>query len=334
MLNSPKSKRTLKQKLHLRWQQWLSRRLPANEQVTLNHRSIFILPTRFGMTWLVLIIILFLLGTNYQNNLIMGLSFLLLSIFNTCIIYSYKNLAGLTLTSTKANHCFANQPIYFPIRLCSKSKAYELQLNFPNQPLEVIKTVAEQPVQGLITFSHSHRGINRPGRLKVESHYPLGLCKAWSHVDLAIEQLVFAQPIADPKPIKLATSQHDEQHDSGKYVSGVDEYKGLRDYQVGEPLKQVAWKQWAQGRGMLSKEFEQPQGAPMWLSLDKNTFDPELAISHLAWHTEQLSEKKQMFGAILAGNTIAPSHGEQHRISMQTQLALLPQFNKAKSSHD
>ncbi|MGS0680051.1 DUF58 domain-containing protein [Shewanella sp. 125m-7] len=322
----------IKAKLGHKWQHWIVRRLPATEQIILSHKSIFILPTKFGWAWLFLLTLLFLFGTNYQNNLVMGLSFLLLSIFNTCIIYSYKNLAGLTLSSSKAKHNVAGRPIYFPINLSSHSNAYEIQLNFKNQPLENVKQVSNHQTQTLVTFNESHRGLNHPGRITVETRYPLGLFRAWSQVDLALSQLVFSQPIVDATPNKLSAYQGDDHQDTGKYVAGVDEYKGLKEYIVGEPLKQVAWKQWAQGRGMLTKEFEEPQDAPLWLQLEKEPQDIELALSHLAWHTEQLSNKNQVFGLIIAGNSITPSHGEQHRIKIQTQLALFPRKYYSKDN--
>lgn len=314
----------IRARFNRQWQSWISRRLPASEQITLGHKSIFILPTGFGLTWLFLLVILFLFGTNYQNNLVMGLSFLLLSIFNTCIIYSYKNLAGLTLSSAQANNHIAGQPIYFPLNLASPNRAYEVQLNFENQPVEIVKKVNPHQTQAIISYNKAHRGINHPGRIKIETRYPLGLFRAWSHIDLSLAQLVYAKPIIDPKPLRLRPQQTSDQQETGKYVSGIDEYKGLKEYTRGESLKQIAWKQWAQGRGLLTKEFEEPQGAPMWLSLKADSEDIELALSHLAWHTEQLSAKGQVFGLKMGGISIPPSHGEQHRNKVQTQLALFP----------
>ncbi|WP_108946363.1 DUF58 domain-containing protein [Shewanella halifaxensis] len=320
-----------RQTLTVGWNKWLSRRLPASKQVTLSHKSIFILPSGFGLAWLVLVVLLFLLGTNYQNNLIMALSLLLLSVFNTCIIYSYKNLSGLTLTSKQQSSYFAGSPIYYPIQLSSKQQAVEIQCQFKGQPLHTLKTVTAQASQLLVTVNNPHRGVNRPGRLKVESRYPLGLCRAWSQVDLDLSQLVFAKPINDPNPVRFISKPGDDPQTSGKYVTGVDEFKGLKEYQTGEPLKQIAWKQWAQGRGMLTKEFEQPQGAPMWLTLDENSHDIELALSHLAWQTEQLTAHNQVFGLTLSGHSIPPNHGQKHRMQVQTQLALFPRKTPLKA---
>ncbi|PKG73849.1 hypothetical protein CXF83_13680 [Shewanella sp. Choline-02u-19] len=315
----------IKRQIKFRLDSWLSRRIPAAKSVTLSHKSIFILPTGFGFAWIFLFIILFLFGTNYQNNLVMGLSFLLLSMFNTCIIYSYQNLAGLTLSSTQSStHSFAGQPSYIPILLSSKSSAFEIQLNFNGQPLEIANKVVAQSLPSRLTVQHPFRGLLRPGRLKVESRYPLGLCRAWSHVDLDIKQVIFAKPISGQDTLAYNLGAHDDQLQSGKFIAGIDEFKGLKQYVKGESLKQVAWKQWAQGRGMLTKEFQQPQGAPMWLTLDLTASNPELSLSKLAWQTEQLTNKQQIFGLKIGSNTIAPAKGEQHRIKVQTQLALFP----------
>ena len=315
----------IRNKLKPRLNLWLSRRIPAANSVTLSHKSIFILPTGFGMAWFILLIILFLFGTNYQNNLVMGLSFLLLSMFNTCILYSYRNLAGLTLSScTSTANSFAGQPSYIPILLSTQNHAYEVKLNFNNQPVEIAKKVISQPLPAQLTVLQTSRGRLKPGRLKVESRYPLGLCRAWSYVDLDLEQIIFASPIQSNDSLAANTLDNSGTKDSGKFVTGVDEYSGLRAYVAGESLKQVAWKQWAQGRGMLLKEFQQPQGAPMWLTLDEASTELELSISKLAWLTEQLSSKQQVFGLKLGAVSVEPANGEAHRVAVQTHLALYP----------
>ena len=279
-------------------------------------------------------LMLFLLGTNYQNNLVMALSFLLLSMFNTCILYSYRNLAGLTLSRAHStSNSFAGQACYIPVQLASKRSSYEVMLNFGEQPIEITSKVVPQPQLALLSTLAPHRGLLQPGRVKVESRYPLGLCRAWSYVDLDIEQVIFATPIQNND--SLAVNNHDSAgvQDTGRRVAGVDEFSGLKDYVKGESLKQVAWKQWAQGRGMLTKEFQQPQGTPLWLTLDSNETNLELSLSKLAWQTEQLSSRQQIFGLKLGANLIDPAKGEVHRIAVQTQIALYPSCQR-EVNHD
>ncbi|MCL1048133.1 DUF58 domain-containing protein [Shewanella abyssi] len=307
----------------MRFSRWLSRRIPAAYKVTLSHKSIFILPTGFGFSWLLLIVLLFIFGTNYQNNLVMGLSFLLVSVFNTCIIYSYRNLAGLTLSSTVSqSNTFAGQPCYIPILLSSVNNAFEIKLNFHGHGSEVVKKVTDDTSVSNLCVDRTQRGTLTPGRIKVESRFPLGLCRVWSHVDLDITQVIYPKPIKNQHQLSCHPQSSNNSSELGKFVAGVDEFKGLKQYVRGEPLKQIAWKQWAQGRGMLTKEFQQPQGAPLWLMLESDSRDLELNLSYLSWQAQQLSQKQQIFGLSIGTTIIEPALGEQHRVNVQTHLAL------------
>jgi len=54
---------------------------PTDAAVTLNHRRIFILPTKRGLGFALLLLLLLLIAFVYNNNLVYLLTFLLASIF-------------------------------------------------------------------------------------------------------------------------------------------------------------------------------------------------------------------------------------------------------------
>lgn len=74
------SQKTLTSGLTRRWQKWLDRRIPEAKEVILNQRSIFIIPSRVGWLFLLLLILLLITAMNYQNGLIYGLTFWLFSV--------------------------------------------------------------------------------------------------------------------------------------------------------------------------------------------------------------------------------------------------------------
>ena len=53
-----------------RFNTWLDQRLPKAREVTLNQRRIFIVPSKTALAALVAIMVLFILGINFQNSLI------------------------------------------------------------------------------------------------------------------------------------------------------------------------------------------------------------------------------------------------------------------------
>ena len=79
------------------WQRWLDRRLPRARQVQLDQRRIFIFPTGYGFLYLLVSVLLFFGGINYENNLILGLCFLMVSLFLVAILHTFRNLSGLSL---------------------------------------------------------------------------------------------------------------------------------------------------------------------------------------------------------------------------------------------
>jgi uncharacterized protein (DUF58 family) len=311
-----------------RWSRWISKRLPAQKQITLSHKCIFIIPSAFGLVWIGLIVLLYLFGTNYQNNLVIGLSLLLASVFHTCIIYSYKNLAGLTFNAVTPPHGYADASMPFPIMLTGHTRQknpdtthQQICLQFSYQRHVRVKQMQEQTIT-MVPFEGTKRGRLNPGRIKVSSYFPLGLCCTWSYVDLDIHHVIFAKPEVCNIELASHISDNDTQYEHGILRPGVDDYKGLRTYIAGESLKQVAWKQWAQDKGMLSKEFAEPEGRPVWLTLaNASGRDLEQQLSKLAWQVDKLSQTQQIFGLILDQHSINQQTGEAHRVACQKAIA-------------
>ena len=78
---------------------WLDKRIPPASQHSLTMNNIFILPTGFGWAFIIMSLCLFLLGTNYQNNLMVLLSYILLSIMLLTLFYTHQNFARLAVKS-------------------------------------------------------------------------------------------------------------------------------------------------------------------------------------------------------------------------------------------
>ncbi|HAU4891590.1 TPA: hypothetical protein F3L22_24095, partial [Aeromonas hydrophila] len=95
-----------------RWQQgWLARRIPPTRQITLQGRCLFILPTRLGLWYLLVMLAIYLLGTNYQNNLVLLVAYGLGSLFMVTMWLTHRNLLGLSLLGGPAVLGEAGSPL-------------------------------------------------------------------------------------------------------------------------------------------------------------------------------------------------------------------------------
>ena len=99
----------MRSRLKQQWLVWLQRRIPVLDEVRLHRHNIFILPSRFGLSFGLLNILLFVLGVNYQNNLVILLSSFCFSLFMTTMLLCYQNMAGILIRPTVGSEYVANQ---------------------------------------------------------------------------------------------------------------------------------------------------------------------------------------------------------------------------------
>ena len=84
---------------------------------TLEYRHIYVMPTRFGFWFGVLLAVTALAGLNFNNNMALLLAFLLASIAQLTTLLAYRNLLGLSLVGFRAPPVFAGQSATFRVLL-------------------------------------------------------------------------------------------------------------------------------------------------------------------------------------------------------------------------
>jgi uncharacterized protein (DUF58 family) len=167
------------------WHGWLQRRIPPSRQVLLDQRRIFIFPSAYGFFFLLIAVLLFVGGINYENNLLLGFSFLLVSLFLMAILHTFRNLAGLKLVAASMRPGFAGARGALEVRILSAHHAHlSIWLHWPGAPAEEVSVEPGEEKSLWLSVQLLRRGRQHPGRLRVESRYPLGLLRSWSLVDL------------------------------------------------------------------------------------------------------------------------------------------------------
>ncbi|UTF60976.1 DUF58 domain-containing protein [Gilvimarinus sp. DA14] len=295
------------------------KRAPRAQKVTLAHRSIYVLPSKAGLGYALVAVLLWLLGTNYENNLILASSFLLFALFIVSVLHAYRNLAGVQLQVLSANPGFAGERIELPVEMSAPRGSVHLQLQYPGTAAIRCDLEKNRPHTLRVPLLAERRGWLSPGRLLLKSYYPLGITRVWSWVFLKSEILVYPQP----KPAVLNLNYPGgEEGDLGDRVKADDDFMGFSRYQAGAPLSQVAWKLYARGAGLQLKEFAAGQRQGVWLdfaALEGTTEDRLSGLCYLAlqWHCEE-----REFGLLLPGVRIELASGERHLHQVLKELAL------------
>src|SRR5690606_16862015 len=100
-----------------RYRAWLDRRLPEVVSCRLENRRLFIFPTAAGGLFGALLAILWLTATNFENNLIFGLTFLLAGLFVVTIFHTYGNLHGIEVGPLRTGTGFAGETLDLMVEL-------------------------------------------------------------------------------------------------------------------------------------------------------------------------------------------------------------------------
>ncbi len=242
----------MRQFIHQQVSAWLGKRIPPSANVTLDQRRIFILPSRYGLLYLILSLSILVGASNYEKNMLYALAFWLLGLFLVAILHSFVNLAGLTITAIKAHPAFAGAHAEFELELSTtKRRGHDdIRLQWPSQEAVLTHVSDKSPTRLVVTHRSERRGWLRPGRLLIESTYPLGLLRVWTWVDLDLQALIYPHPI--PTRVQpVAMQMHEQGHE--RALGHHEEFYGFRNYQPGDPLRHVMWKSLAKGHSLQTR---------------------------------------------------------------------------------
>lgn len=309
--------------IRARWRRWVARRIPAAAQVQLNQRRIFIMPDRVGAAFAVVLLLMLLAAINYENSLAYGLTFLLAAVFVIAILHTYRNFAGLLLKAGASTAVFVGEQARFKVRLEGVEHAHQaIGLGWPPQPLQQVDVPQGGQRECELSLPALKRGWLRPERMRVESHFPLGILVAWSWVDLDQAVLVYPRPLEGELPLAAGGSDDEEEEGSRASGQGADDYQGLRGYQPGDSKRRLHWKAFSRGQGLLVKDFAALAGRDLWLDFQALGGDAEERLSRLCYWVLQLDARQQAYGLRLPGCELAPDHGDAHREACLRALAL------------
>ncbi|MBT3643460.1 MAG: DUF58 domain-containing protein [Gammaproteobacteria bacterium] len=305
-----------------RFKSWLDRRVPPAQAIRLTHRNIFIVPTRQGFGFVLILLLVLIAGINYQNALAHALAFLMLGLFLVAMLQTYRNLAGLVLSQTVPIEGFVGQKISVAFQVQSDvGRVYDgLFFYWPNLPVAQGFGVDHN---GTTIFRQSipaHRGWYEPGRLRLETVYPFGLFRAWSWLDFDCKILSYPKPV----PCEGRVSQEDSELKAGRRSSvGADDVKALRDFQDGDDQRHIHWRASAKLDRLTVKSYESQQSSSQWLRLAALEALPMAdRLGGLAYLIEAASKRGDAFGLDLYGQQLPVASGPGQERKALKRLAL------------
>lgn len=312
-------------RLRQRLRQWLFRfGRDENLPIVLTQRRIFILPTRTGLVFCLMLVVMLVGAVNYNLSLGHALIFLLTGLGLVGMVHTFRNLVALHLTPGYADPVFVGDLAHFPLHLentrhqdrralvFSFDQAHSVIVDIPARGLQTIAVPCPAPARGRLD----------PGRITVSTTYPLGLFRAWSYPHPPLSCLVYPKPIAS----QLPTAEPAAHTGYRQGNDGDEDFVGLRPRQPSDPTRHIAWKAAARNTGqqpLLVKQFAGGAAQELWLDWRLTSAqDTETRLSILAGWVLAAEEKQTRYGLRLPNGERQPAQGKAHCDACLELLAL------------
>ncbi|MDH3526174.1 MAG: DUF58 domain-containing protein [Gammaproteobacteria bacterium] len=296
-----------------RWQRFTRGLGVESGPVRLDRSRVFILPTASGLLFAVMLLVMLFGAINYNNSMAHLFTFLVGSMAMVSILHTYRNLVRLSFSAGKTTAVFAGQRAGFEILVTNPgaSPRYGIRLQCRGQPAVSIDLQGQHTTTTTLYRDTRRRGVLPLGRWTVSTRYPLGLFRAWAHLELQAQCLVYPRPAAE-RPLMQSPAY--KPHQFGDRGRGVDDFAGFRPYRPGDSPRHVLWKAAAREQPLLVKQFGGDRADEVWLDWESLPgMDTEARLSQLCRWVLDAHRNQQAWGLRLPGLEIAIASGNRHK---------------------
>ncbi|AXA91915.1 DUF58 domain-containing protein [Massilia sp. YMA4] len=310
-------------------------RMPERSAATvLTMRRVYVLPSRAGVAYVALLVLMLVGAINYTLGLGFALTFFAGSCAIVDMVLTVRNLAGLRLLAGRAQPVFAGEEAQFELQLHNDGQADRCAIRigfhpagtpWRTQSAHAVDVAAGASTAVTLTVPASRRGWLVAPPVRLTTRFPLGLFGAWSNWQPDLRVLVYPFPEQDAPPLPSRGDASAEGHGT----VGLDNFAGIRSYQPGDPMRHLAWRQIARlhpedGGQLVTKHFD--GGAVAELLLDfadlPLQLDLELRLARMAQWVLQAEARALPYAFRLGHHHYPAALGDAHRAACLRALAL------------
>lgn len=285
---------------------------------------IYILPTRYGVVFALLLMLILIGAVNFSNNPAFLVTFLLTGVGTNAIYQTWRNLVGVTVKPLEAEPVFAGETVSFRFLLSETGgrSRLALQLCFAGRTPVAIDLSASASTAVELPIGTETRGKFKAPRVTIATRYPIGLLHAWCYLETESTALVYPRPAAAWIPPGMPQHGGSEQGDQG---AGTDDFVGLRGYRPGDSPRHMDWRALARERGVLTRQFGGDETERMWLDWDQTPGDGvEERLQRLCRALLDAERDNAHYGLNLPNVQLEPDHGPAHLNACLRLLAKYP----------
>lgn len=312
----------LRRRLDARIARWVRRRQGEDRlPIELRRQRLYVLPSRAGLGFATLLILMLAAGLNYVNSLALLVTFAFAGVALVGVNLCHRNLLGLRILGAVAQPTFCGEPGEIEFTLENPGRVARRAIILQIDATQVVVPCIEpqQTLRVKLLLPTERRGVRRIERVRIATGFPFALATAWSWLHLPLELVVYPRPEGMRAP---AASAQGREGGSAVPTAGHDEWVDLRAFRDGDSPRQVAWKAYARGLPLLVKEYRGAAAETLWFDFDTlGPLDTEQRLQQMARWVVDSEARGARYGMQLGRIELATDRGMGHRHNCLAALA-------------
>ncbi len=271
--------------------------------------KIYILPTKQGIFFTIMLFVVFIGSLNYNNNAGLALVSLLSAYLVWGFIKTEGHIAKIQIDNVATIPTQEND--YLTIQIIASNETNDcvegVRFGLEKVPCDLLNEMVVFHVlpngKSKISFKFKSkiepflRGVYPLPRLVLSTKQPFGLARAWTYLWTDEKIIVHPKP-EDGNPPFPKTENRLEENGSGHKKNYLGhELHHIRPHRTGDAMKLISWKSTAKTNQLMVVEMEEPTSEILFLDFDDPSLLPleyEFGISRFAkWIKIAEAEKKQ-----------------------------------------
>ncbi|HVR28768.1 MAG TPA: DUF58 domain-containing protein [Thermoanaerobaculia bacterium] len=293
-------------------------------------------PTKVGIWFVALTLLLGIAATNTGNNALYMVVALMLATLIVSGVLSRNDVRRVDVELTPPEEVFADSPAAFQVEITNRGRVlprWLLLISFSDQASTLL--CSSLPRGGrrgaVIELAFPRRGLHRIGAAHLATLFPLGLFRKGMRQRLDREVLVFPRLVAGRHLVRRSTTAIGETQD--RRAGWGHDLHSLRALRTGDDPRRIHWKQTARTGKLIFMERQAERSRRITVVVD-NALDPAQGAAGEDRLEQRISEAAAAVLAYLAAGfevelvtrseRIDFGGGQRQRRRILETLALLP----------
>lgn len=227
-------------------------------EFTIGRRQLYILPTRIGWYFSLILLSLFAIAVKFDNQSAFMMLFILTSLGMMAMLYTHHNVIGLEINTQPSKAVFVGELAKFPVQIVNQSNTQRNAIWLLCAGHHQLLTLSPNSQQQIdVSLPTIKRGYRVCDELNLSSQFPIGIFFCWSKRFSSLQRcLVYPQPL-DLTPFPSNSSGGKRLNNvSQSNNSNPEDYSGLKPYQEGDRLRDIHWPSLAKTQKLVSIQHE------------------------------------------------------------------------------